>query len=87
MPRVFVPAALRSMTLGSEEVVVGGATIRAVIEQLERRFPGIRQHLCDGEFLRPGLAVAVGNSVSSLGLLQPVQAEDEVHFVTAIGGG
>jgi hypothetical protein len=41
----------------------------------------------NGEQLRPGLVVVVGTEVARLGLAQPVEADNEVHFLPAIGGG
>jgi molybdopterin synthase sulfur carrier subunit len=58
-----------------------------VVEALEAKFPGIRGRLCDGDTLRPGIAVAVDTQVTRLGLAQPVSAESEVHFLPAVGGG
>ena len=34
-----------------------------------------------------GEVVAVGSSVSSLGILAAVKDEDEVHFLPIVGGG
>lgn len=87
MPVVWIPALMRDLTGGAEQVAVPGDSIRAVIEALEVRFPGIRDRLCEGPNLRPGLAVVVGTEVSRRGLNQPVNATDEVHFLPALGGG
>jgi sulfur-carrier protein len=86
MPRVFIPPTLRAL-VGSEVVDVPGRSVREVIEALDAQFPGVRQRLRDDDGLRSGIAVAVGGSVSSLGLLQRVGPDDEVHFLPAIGGG
>ena len=67
--------------------MVKGCNVREVIENLDARFPGLKDRLCDGEQLKPGLAVAVGPSISSAGLRQKVEADSEVHFLPAIGGG
>ncbi|HVV99663.1 MAG TPA: MoaD/ThiS family protein [Planctomycetaceae bacterium] len=87
MPRVFIPPLLRPLAEGAEEVEVAGTTVRQVVENLNARFPGIRERLCSDGELQPGLAVAVDGQVSSLGLLQKVQPASEVHFLPAIGGG
>jgi molybdopterin synthase sulfur carrier subunit len=78
---------LRNLTSDVEEIDVEGASVRAVIDELDGRFPGIRRRLCDGDDLKPGLTVSVDGRVSSLGLLEKVGAESEVHFLPAIGGG
>jgi molybdopterin synthase sulfur carrier subunit len=87
MPRVWVPAPLRSLTAGREIVAAAGATVRAVLDDLERQFPGLRARLCQDGGLKPGLAVVVGAAVARRGLEEPVDPDSEVHFVQAIGGG
>jgi molybdopterin synthase sulfur carrier subunit len=87
MPVVWIPAALRSLTNQLETVRVTGSTVRAVIDQLEAAYPGIKARLCEGDRLRPGLAVVVDTEVSRTGLSQAVGENSEVHFLPAIGGG
>ncbi len=87
MPRVFVPVPLQHLTGGTADVVVEGKTVRSVLESLDVAFPGVGDHLRNGDGLRPGLAVAVDGNMSSQGLLQKVREDSEVHFVAAIGGG
>ncbi len=87
MPRVFIPPLLRVMAHGAESVVVPGMTVREVIDALDAKFPGIGRHLRDGDSLRAGLSVVVDTDVSPRGLLQKVDAENEVHFLPPIGGG
>ena len=84
---VWIPSLLRDLTGGRETVRVDGQTVRQVIAALDRLYPGIRQRLCDGDTLRPGIAVAVDTQVAPLGLLQPVRAGGEVHFLPAVSGG
>ena len=87
MPRVFIPPPLRSLTGDEESVVVAGRNVRQVIENLDRMFPGIKARLLDGDQLKPELCVAVGQSINSLGLLAPVEEDQEVHFLPIVGGG
>lgn len=87
MPVVWIPSLLRSLTGGADKVVVAGGTIGEVIDHLEGRFPGIRARLCDGNALRPGMAVAVNAQVARLGLAENVDVDSEIHFVPAVGGG
>ncbi len=87
MPRVFIPVSLRSHTDGEAIVEVEGTNVRALLDALDLQYSGLRQRLCEGDRLRPGLAVAVGSRISDRGLLTPVLAEEEVHFVQAAGGG
>jgi molybdopterin synthase sulfur carrier subunit len=84
---VWIPSLLRDLTGGREKVLVDGQTVRQVIAALDRLYPGIRQRLCDGDTLRHGIAVAVDTQIAPLGLLQPVRAGGEVHFLPAVSGG
>lgn len=87
MPMVYIPAMLHPLTGGHSSIGVEGATVRQVIDNLDRAFPGIRDRLLDGDRLRPNLAVAVDGEVSPSGLLEAVAPASEVHFVAAIKGG
>ena len=87
MPEVWIPSLVRSLTDGLEQVQVPGETIREVIENLEARFPGIKERICEEGRIRSGLAVAIDGVVSNDGMRQRVEGESEVHFVTAISGG
>ena len=87
MAVVWVPALLRDLTGGRETVAVPGATVGEVVSALDRLHPGIRARLCDGDALRPGVAVAVDTELSRLGLRQPVSEHSEVHFLPAVSGG
>ena len=64
-----------------------GATVRQVIDNLERAWPGIGERLVAEGRLRANISVAVDGEVSPIGLLEPVSAESEIHFVAAISGG
>lgn len=87
MPRVFIPPLLRPVTDGCESFDVVGQTVAEVIDDLDRRFPGVRSRLIEGDRLKPGLSVGVGTKVSVRGLSSKVGPDDEVHFLPAIGGG
>jgi sulfur-carrier protein len=52
--RVRVPTPLRRFTGGTDEVAATGESVRAVIEDLEKRHPGMRERLLDekGELRR-----------------------------------
>lgn len=87
MPTVFIPPQLRDLTAGVDRIDLSGATVRQLVAALESRFPGVRTRLCVDDQLRPGMAVAVNGTVSSVGLMQKVPESAEVHFLPAIGGG
>ena len=87
MPLVGIPSLLRDLTGGEKSALAEGDTVHQVIENLEKRFPGIQERLCDGDRLRPGIAVIVDGNTSTLKLRQRVQESSEIHFVISISGG
>jgi molybdopterin synthase sulfur carrier subunit len=87
MSTVWIPAQLRGLTNGQETVMVAGARVDQLVEAMELLFPGIKARLCTTDGMRPGITVVVDGEVARLGLLQPVGAASEVHFLPAIGGG
>jgi molybdopterin synthase sulfur carrier subunit len=87
VPIVYVPPQLKMLTGGAETVAVDCRNVRGAIAKLDEQFPGVKERLCQGDELRPGVSVSVNGRISSLGLYQKVQPQDEVHFIPAIGGG
>ena len=89
MPDVWIPPQMQRITGAPDRVQVAGATVRQVINNLERLHPGIKELLYDAELddITPGLAVIVDGDVSQLGLLEHVRDDSEMHFLPAIGGG
>ena len=87
MATVYIPEPLQSMSRGQKEVTLEATSVRQIIAQLEARFPGMADALVDDGDLRPHIAVAVDGEVSILGLMEPVGADSEVHFIPALGGG
>ncbi|MCC7410835.1 MAG: MoaD/ThiS family protein [Gammaproteobacteria bacterium] len=87
MATVWIPGPLAPYT-GGESVVQGtGTNVQELLDSLERVHAGIRAALLEDGRLRRGIAVVVDGQVASRGLLSPVRADSEVHFVPAIGGG
>ena len=87
MATVYIPSMMRKLTAGAQKVEVEGATVRQVIRNLDLMHPGVKGWLVEGHRLKPNISVAVDGTVSSVGLLEPVGKEAEVHFVAAISGG
>lgn len=87
MANVFIPAQLRSLTSGTEQVEVAAANIRDIVAALEERFPGVKQRLCRGDELSPSLQVSIDGVMNRRGMRAKVQPDSEVHFIPAIGGG
>ena len=87
MPRVFIPVQLRELTAGTAEIEAGGSSVREVVAELARRYPGIEQRLCAGGELAPNLQVSIDDQLSRRGLDARVQPTSEVHFLPVFGGG
>ena len=87
MATVYMPPMMRKFTDGVETVEIQGKNLREIVNGLEERFPGTREWLCEGNRLRPGVAAAVDGETATMGLIQPVNTDSEVHFLPALGGG
>ena len=87
MAKVFIPTLLKELTGGQTEVQADGTTVRQLIQDLDRQFPGLAARLTGAGRLQPNISVAIDGEVSPLGLVEKVPPNAEVHFVTAIKGG
>ncbi len=87
---VRIPTALRRHTGGTGEVYVEGKDVGELANDLERKFPGLRERLCDetGDFRRFVNVYVNQEDVRFLqGLESLVKDGDEVSIVPAIAGG
>jgi molybdopterin/thiamine biosynthesis adenylyltransferase/molybdopterin converting factor small subunit len=90
MPIVRIPTPLRKLTLGKEEVTAAGATVGALIEDLERQFPGLKDRLCDAEGQVRRFVNIFQNDEDIRYLKQletPIKDSDEISIIPAIAGG
>jgi len=88
--KVRIPTPLRRFTGGSEEVGAAGATVAAVVNDLERQFVGIKDRLCDeeGRVRRFVNIYLNGDDIRFLANLETaVKDGDELSIVPAIAGG
>jgi sulfur-carrier protein len=84
--KVIIPGALRSYT-EQAQVEVGGATLAAVIAELDRRYTGIRFRMIDEQDqMRPHIRFFV-NGEQVRDLAHPLASTDEVVIVQALSGG
>ncbi len=84
---VFIPSMLRRFTGGCETVDVPGSTVRDIVNGLTELHPELAGRLLDDGQLRGNISVAIDGEVSTLGMLDSVEDESEVHFIPAISGG
>ena len=89
MPEIWIPPRMQSLAGGQAQVQIDGASVRQVVNNLEKAFPGMKAFLYDAEEddLIAGIADVVDGEVSQLGLLERVKENSEIHFLPAIGGG
>ena len=84
--KVLIPSALRSYT-ESGETEAEGATLAAVLDDLDGQYPGIRFRMVDEqERIRRHIRIFV-NGVQAYDLSRPLDAGDEVVVVQALSGG
>ena len=83
---VLIASPLRSYT-GAEEVEATGASLDALLEDMDARFPGIRFRIVDEQDqLRKHMRFFVNGEVVKA-LEHPIKAGDEVCIVQALSGG
>jgi MoaD family protein len=86
---VRIPTILRNYTGGEKAVSGEGATLAALIEDLEANHPGIRERLIENEDLRRFVNVYINDEdVRFIGGLEATLADgDQVVVLPAVAGG
>jgi len=87
---VRVPTPLRRFTGGAEEVSATGGTVAALVNDLEKNHPGIKERICDenGQVRRFVNIFVNGDDIRFLTNLETaIKDGDEVSIVPAIAGG
>jgi sulfur-carrier protein len=87
MATVFIPALMRPQTGGKDRVQVEGATLREIVDNLDKEYPGMKAILVSGGEIQDGIALAVDGEPSEVGLMMEVPAGAEVQIMPAIAGG
>ena len=87
---IHVPTMLRDYCAGASELSLSGASLRVVLEELERRHPALHRSICDetGTVRRHvNLFVNTHNMRDRNGLDTPLVPGDEVTILPAVSGG
>lgn len=85
--RVLIPTPLRSYTANEKVVDAEGATIDALLHDLDRRYPGLRFRVVDEQNrLRTHMKVFVGQE-SVRDLSTSVDGHEEITLMQALSGG
>jgi molybdopterin synthase sulfur carrier subunit len=86
---VRIPTPLRTLTGGNDEVKAVGATVAAVIDDLEKNHPGIKDRLLDEKGVRRFVNIYVGEEDIRFleGLKTELKGGEQISIVPAIAGG
>lgn len=87
---VRIPTPLRSLTGNAEQVEATGSSVREIIEDMESKYPGIKNRLCDenGEIRRFINFYLNDEDIRFLKNQDtPVKDGDHISIVPAIAGG
>ena len=86
---VRIPAALRTLTGGADEVKAAGATVGDIIEDLDTRHPGLKDRLLDEKGVRRFINIYVGEEDVRFtgGLGTKLEAGAQISIIPAIAGG
>ena len=88
--KVRIPTPLQKLTKDKAEVDAKGTTIREVMDDLEKQFPGLKERLCDdsGKVRRFVNLYINEEDVRFLkGEDTPLKDGDELSIIPAIAGG
>ncbi|MFM8360560.1 MAG: MoaD/ThiS family protein [Verrucomicrobiota bacterium] len=90
MVRVSIPPTLRWLCGGEDSVEVRPGTVREAIQQLQARFHGVADRLCDSQGRVRGSVLVLVND-EDIRFLQeqatPLKPGDEVSLVPSFAGG
>ena len=87
---VRIPTPLRPMANGQKEVRLKGDSVREILENLVRDYPGVRERLMDekGEVRRFINIYVNEEDIRFLGGTEtPIKDGDELSIIPAIAGG
>ena len=84
---VKIPTVLAAYTGERRDVEADGATIDQLLDDLDRRYPGIRFRMVDeADEVRPHMRIFV-NGAAIRDLATPLCATDDVVILQALSGG
>lgn len=81
MARVVLPRQLAEAVGADVELELAVGSVRELLAELERRFPGLGARLGEDN------AIAIDGEIIQEPLLEAIAPESEVHFLPPIGGG
>ena len=86
---VRIPTPLRTLTGGADEVAIDGGTVGELLDNLEKKHPGIKERLCDEKGVRR--FVNIYQNEEDIRFLESLDTKvkdgDSLSIVPAIAGG
>ena len=86
MPIIFVPSLMQKLCNGEQKLMIEGANLRQVINNLDLQYTGFKDRLVEDGKIKPNISVAVDGEITPLGMIQKVGPNSEIHFLPAISG-
>ena len=87
MVQVLIPSQLTAYTGGATRVEAAGATVRAVLDDLDRRFPGLKFRVIDEQDrVRKHMRLFVGQA-ETRNVAESLGPGDELLIFGALSGG
>ena len=89
-PKVRIPAPLRKLTKDQAVVESSGGTIEEIIADLEKKYPGLRERICDetGQIRRFINIFVNGEDIRfKEGSKTKIAGDAEISIIPAIAGG
>lgn len=87
MPQVLIPSQLTSYTDGATRVSAAGATVGAVLDDLDARFPGLKFRVIDEQDrVRKHMRIFVGQA-ETRDVARALGSGDELLIFGALSGG
>ena len=87
MIQVFIPSQLIAYTDGATRVEAAGATVGSVLDDLDRRFPGLKFRVVDEQDrVRKHMRMFIGRA-ETRSIAAPMQDGDELLIFGALSGG
>jgi molybdopterin synthase sulfur carrier subunit len=87
---IFVPGLLRHCCDGASELAMAATSVRAALEQLERRYPSLYRSVCDetgAQRQHVNVFVNAFNTRDGNGLDTALLAGDVITILPAVSGG
>ena len=85
--KVFLSTHLRGYTHERSEVEASGATLAEALADMERQFPGIRQHIInEQDEIRRHMKIFI-NQDQEKNLNAALKPGDSIHIIGALSGG